>query len=333
MEHPKISVIVPVYNAENYLHRCVDSILAQTFTDFELWLVDDGSPDRSGEICDEYARKDRRVKVAHKENGGVSSARNVGLECASGEWICFVDSDDYVDPDYLTTLYVKDLPCSSIVMMNYWECLDVKSFRASGPEMVKRFIDNQLIQESGPCCKLFNLDILRINNIEFDVNIHMGEDGVFLLRYLCCIDNMIHLENKNLYHYVYHAGSLSTKYYTFESEYECFLLWIKYLQKYITKYGEVYDAVDAVVWRNRGADAFLRAIQSLSRHVPPYGLKDTMRRLRNIPKKYTDNFGLYYETSLFRRKINRMLISRRCWWGYWLYTRLDFFFSNKTNRL
>ena len=84
---PKISVIIPVYNAEKTLHRCIDSILAQTFSDFEVLLIDDGSKDKSGEICDEYARKDSRIKVCHKENGGVSSARNMGLDNAKGEWI------------------------------------------------------------------------------------------------------------------------------------------------------------------------------------------------------------------------------------------------------
>lgn len=82
--NPKISVIVPVYNAEKYLNRCIDSILAQTFTDFELLLINDGSKDKSGEICDEYSKKDIRVKVFHKENGGASSARNVGLDNARG---------------------------------------------------------------------------------------------------------------------------------------------------------------------------------------------------------------------------------------------------------
>ncbi len=82
--NPKISVIVPVYKAEKYLHRCVDSILAQTFTDFEVLLIDDGSPDRSGDICDEYAKKDSRVRVFHKENGGVSSARQYGIDNAQG---------------------------------------------------------------------------------------------------------------------------------------------------------------------------------------------------------------------------------------------------------
>jgi len=102
---PKISVIVPVYNVEKYLRECVDSVLAQTFSDFELILVDDGSPDNSGKICDEYASKDSRVRVFHKTNGGVSSARNLGVENARGEWIMFVDSDDMICADALVVLF------------------------------------------------------------------------------------------------------------------------------------------------------------------------------------------------------------------------------------
>ena len=101
---PTISVIVPVYNAEKYLHRCIDSVLAQTYTDFELLLIDDGSKDQSGEICDEYAQKDARVRVFHQENGGVSSARNLGLDNAKGEWVTFVDSDDWAKPYYIEHL-------------------------------------------------------------------------------------------------------------------------------------------------------------------------------------------------------------------------------------
>lgn len=100
-----VSVIVPVYNVEKYLHRCVDSILAQTFTDFELILVDDGSPDNSGAICDEYAAKDARVRVIHQENQGQAAARNRAVAEANGEWIHFVDSDDVIHPQMLEVLY------------------------------------------------------------------------------------------------------------------------------------------------------------------------------------------------------------------------------------
>ena len=100
---PLLSVIVPVYNVEKYLSRCIDSILSQTFTDFELILVDDGSPDNCGSICDEYAKKDKRIIVIHQQNRGVSSARNKGLDIARGEYVTFVDSDDQIGS--ITTLY------------------------------------------------------------------------------------------------------------------------------------------------------------------------------------------------------------------------------------
>lgn len=105
MSNPKISVIVPVYNAEATLRRCVDSVLSQTFTDFECLLINDGSKDRSGEICDAYATTDGRVRIFHKENGGLSSARNVGLENANGEWVNFCDADDILPKDAFEKLY------------------------------------------------------------------------------------------------------------------------------------------------------------------------------------------------------------------------------------
>ena len=104
---PLISVIVPIYNAENYLHRCLDSILAQTFTDFELILVNDGSTDCSGKICDEYALKDNRIKVIHKSNGGVASARQMGVDNALGNYTIHADPDDWVEPTMLEELYKK----------------------------------------------------------------------------------------------------------------------------------------------------------------------------------------------------------------------------------
>ena len=104
MHEDLVSVIVPVYNVENYLRECIDSIVAQTYRNIEVILIDDGSNDSSGEICDEYADKDNRVKVIHKENGGVSAARNTGLDVAKGEWISYVDSDDYIEDTMLETL-------------------------------------------------------------------------------------------------------------------------------------------------------------------------------------------------------------------------------------
>ena len=100
-----ISVIVPIYNVEKYLDRCIKSIVNQSYTNLEIILVDDGSPDRCGEICDEWVKKDNRIKVIHKENGGLSDARNAGIEIAKGEYLSFIDSDDYVNKDFIKILY------------------------------------------------------------------------------------------------------------------------------------------------------------------------------------------------------------------------------------
>lgn len=104
-EKPLLSIIVPAYKVENYLQKCIDSILAQTFTDFELILVEDGSPDGCPALCDAAAAKDARIRVLHQKNGGLSAARNAGLDVARGEWIGFVDSDDYIAPEMYETLY------------------------------------------------------------------------------------------------------------------------------------------------------------------------------------------------------------------------------------
>ena len=105
-----ISVIIPIYKVEKYLRECIDSIINQSFKNLEIILVDDGSPDNCGKICDEYAKKDNRLKVIHKENGGLSSARNAGLDIATGEYISFVDSDDYVSNKFIENLsfYLKN---------------------------------------------------------------------------------------------------------------------------------------------------------------------------------------------------------------------------------
>lgn len=121
---PQISVIVPVYKVEKYLHECVDSILGQTFRDFELILVDDGSPDNCGAICDEYAAKDSRVRVIHQENQGLSGARNSGIDAAQGEYITFVDSDDLVDLRYLEILMTAMQDGATIAICRHQEFAD-----------------------------------------------------------------------------------------------------------------------------------------------------------------------------------------------------------------
>lgn len=191
MNQCRVSIIVPVYNAEKTLNRCIDSILQQTFTDWELLLINDGSKDHSGEICDEYARKDERVKAFHKKNGGVSSARNIGLDHARGEWITFVDSDDWIVNDCLNmdySLFQEDLIFFSYYQKNgtleSYVDFPVGNFIFNGEYELNNFYQNFIHKSFFKIIwsKLFKRNL--INGLRFDNLIPIGEDHLFLLNYL-----------------------------------------------------------------------------------------------------------------------------------------------------
>lgn len=150
---PKLSVIVPVYNAELTIRKCVDSLLAQTISDFEVVLVDDGSPDRCGSICDEYAQQDPRVKVIHQQNGGVSVARQTGIDNAIGEYTIHVDSDDWVEPTELEELYKKAKEDDAdMVICDFYENDDI--YHKQEPSSLdSKVVLSELFQQlHGSCC-------------------------------------------------------------------------------------------------------------------------------------------------------------------------------------
>lgn len=182
MKNNLISVIIPVYNNEQYLSRCIDSVINQTYKNLEIILVDDGSTDNSGKICDEYALKDNRIKVIHKENGGVSSARNVGLDIAKGEYIGFVDSDDYIEKDMYEFLYNLilnnnvDISCCNKFDFNNNKYLPDRSFPKEGLLSL-----NEILQDKAfglhIVIKLFDKNLIK--NIRFNENLTIGEDLLF----------------------------------------------------------------------------------------------------------------------------------------------------------
>ena len=178
-----ISIIVPVYNTEQYLHSCIDSILTQTYTDFELLLIDDGSTDLSGAICDKYAWKDSRVRVFHQKNGGVSSARNLGLDNAKGEWVTFVDSDDAIINIPFVS-YDEDLVIfpHKVLSKDGTEYLcKLENSVFDNKSKVRNFVkDNSTTSVFKTLwSKLYKRDL--IGNLRFDESIKIGEDQVFLL--------------------------------------------------------------------------------------------------------------------------------------------------------
>lgn len=213
---PKISVIVPVYNSEQYLHRCIDSILNQTFTDYELLLIDDGSTDNSGIICDEYASNDYRVRVFHKENGGVSSARNLGLDNAKGDWISFVDSDDWVGRRYLEVLYQNG---EYDFVTCYWQLVNDSSYTFIVPDdgeyrgniEIINFLNSNIRNISYPVCRLFRKAIIMEGKLRFDAKTHYSEDALFNITYLQYVTSIKQVGDVE-YYYEKHLGSLSRKY-------------------------------------------------------------------------------------------------------------------------
>jgi len=218
---PKISIVIPVYNSEKYLRNCLDSILVQTYTDFEVLLINDGSTDNSGQICDEYTTQDARFKVFHKENGGVSSARNLGIKNTSGEFICFIDSDDYVKKTYLENFRLEN--CNvDLFVQGYTEVIVGK------PDQVKQiikkektsvnvgnyleFLEYKTSMAENPWGKLFRRTILVQNSILFDVNISNGEDHLFVLEYFKYVNSLCMLSSVDyFYRRFYNNDSLSMR--------------------------------------------------------------------------------------------------------------------------
>lgn len=211
---PKVSVIIPVYKAENYLHRCVDSILAQTFRDFELLLVDDGSPDKSGEICEEYAKRDNRIRVFHKDNGGASSARNLGLDNATGEWVTFIDADDWVSTSFIENLYNPILSDNTINFVQAG-CTNYRNNEIAEVEQQYEFLvstDPVYVFNNFrglTVSKLFRLnDIIRTYNLKFDEQMHTSEDMAFTLDYILHITKYCFIPEVG-YYYRHNPNSLT----------------------------------------------------------------------------------------------------------------------------
>lgn len=216
-----LSIIMPIYNTGKYLHKCIDSILSQTLTDFELILVDDGSIDESGTICDKYASQDDRIKVIHKENEGVSIARNTGLKIAQGEYIGFIDSDDWIEPDMYEKLYNLALKNSCDIVMcdtvtKYDDKPDEEDTITQLPEdvlLMKEQISPKLLCEiAGSACRcIYRRQILINNNVLFPKNIPLSEDRIFNILAMGYANAVYYTKNPFYNRYV-RKGSAVSKY-------------------------------------------------------------------------------------------------------------------------
>ena len=213
----RISVVVPVYNVEQYLEKCVNSIINQTYKNLEIILVDDGATDKSGKLCDELAKLDNRIMVYHKKNGGLSDARNYGLDKSTGDYIWFIDSDDWIDYSAIKTIFseLNQNPNLDILEFNYLRNLQgdnhpdhyyssIFTDLISGKEYIARYGYSICA-----CDKVFSKKIIDHVNYKFPIG-RYSEDNIFCLRMFLASDNVKKISN-NLYYYRMREGSITTK--------------------------------------------------------------------------------------------------------------------------
>ena len=268
-----ISIIIPVYNVARYLDKCVRSIVDQTYQEWECILVDDGSTDGAGEMCDEWVKRDERIRVIHQENGGVSRARNKGFEDAKGEYIVFVDSDDTIGSNHIN--YLIKAPRADIVVSgirqemtdgmsaDFKPCAD-KTFELN-QENVDYFVDlNDKFLFYGPVAKLYKASIVKEHGIKFPLDCSYGEDLQFNLQYLTYVESITQVDDIS---YFYRRGTetLSTKNRPnqFRQDYEQWQmlrafyvsrdLWLQPSKQLLYKrlWGIVYDGLFSTVTSNK----------------------------------------------------------------------------------
>lgn len=222
MDNTTITIIVPIYKAQSTLKRCVDSILAQSYSNWELILVDDGSPDDSGKICDRYAASNSRIRSLHVPNGGAGNARNHGLDHCKTKWVTFVDSDDSLEPDYLANFHLDTYRAdatSIIIMQGYHrispdkkelgENINLCEATYDGPNFLENaFISDSLFEYGQVVGKLYDFEIIKANNIRFTSDFHLSEDHLFYLTYLLHTTKIITYSG-TLYNYIWEENSIS----------------------------------------------------------------------------------------------------------------------------
>lgn len=305
-----ISIIVPVYNVENYLSTCINSILLQDYKDFELLLIDDGSTDNSGRICDYYGEKDNRIKVFHKTNAGVSSARNYGLLKAVGEFVCFIDSDDWVATNYLSNFFVG-VESYDLVIQNMYDYNKCAVFHIDVPKMdfyddlgepIEKF---RILLYGGPCIKLFKRCIIEDNHIEFPQNIQYGEDTLFFYKYLLNVKSLCFVNQCAYYYRNTGVTSLSKRIHE-----PIKLLYFYFREKkYVVTLCEKYSLINSSFYKYFDS---LQVKRALLNYLNCYTLEYSYKSRKKIWYKTILLFKMYFKKSpkgriyIFKRILIKM---------------------------
>lgn len=296
-----ISIIVPVYNAEKYLKQCLDSIKEQTFTNWETILVDDGSTDNSGKICEEYSETDNRFTVIHQHNQGASTARNIGIERANGDWITFIDADDYVDANYLECLYKhNDYAEKTLIIQGLKQIsnnriannIEFADETLTGKDIEKAFDGLRIFEHGYTVAKLYNNRIIQHKHIRFDEDISYSEDMLFMMEYILGCETIKFVEGSG-YNYVIDASNLSLRYNQFESEYRLFKKYDKLNNEVAQKFS--FELTESSL-RN-GALLLMRSLYSIYINKE-MAKRERLNTINSIKMKYHNYIKEYYKPQI-----------------------------------
>ncbi len=289
----EVSIIVPVYQVENYIRQCVDSILAQTFTDFELILVDDGSKDQSGQICDEYAGRDRRVKVIHQKNSGVAIARNQGITCAKGSYLCFVDGDDWLE-DKMIAKCVSFMKENDADVLRHGHTMElwkeekcVNEEKRNAPDFTDILTHDQIagvMEQFWPNCSnyVWNYFFKReaIGNIRFP-EIRISEDHIFVLKVLENCKKICFLSD-NSYHYCMRMGSSANRWQ--ETGISCQLEMVRACHHFMNSFG-IEPERKKILMSNIIVNAYSYIIYLLCFPACKWNVREKLVKIREVRKK------------------------------------------------
>lgn len=308
---PLISIIIPIYNAEKCLSKCLQSIESQTFQDFEVILINDGSTDSSYDACQEFVKKDKRFTVIAQANSGASFARNRGIEMAKGKWITFVDADDYVEKNYLECLCENITDEKALIIQGLKQVnikgeeikkIEFKNTILTDTEIQKAFDEKEIFEYGYTVAKLYNRGIIDIHNIRFNECISYSEDMLFMLEYILHCNNITFINGAN-YNYVTGTSSLSQRYTTFDSE---FLLF--------TEYTRLYKAIAdknsfKTTYRSQryGSLILMRSIYCLYK-VDGYNRKERIEIIQRIKMEYGKFLSEYYTPKIAFLKLLKWIL-------------------------
>lgn len=317
----EVSIIVPVYQVEKYIRQCVDSILAQTFTDFELILVDDGSKDHSGEICDEYARVDARVKVIHQENSGVAAARNHGIVCAKGSYVCFVDADDWIE-DTMLAHCLSHIKRNDADILRHGHTMElwkdekcVNEEKKNAPNFAKVLTHDQIAKEMEKfwenCSNyvwnyFFKKEV--IGHIRFP-EIKISEDHIFVLKILENCEKICFL-SEECYHYCMRMGSSANRWQ--EAGIDCQLEMIQACHHFMDSFGIAAERKKRLM-ANIILNSYSYAIYLLCFPECKWSVKEKMVKIRGTRKALeVDQYTSYAALSGLSRG-DRIKFQLICW--------------------